>query len=72
MIRRAAIKAEKQRNERRQKQIVDDTDKLLQLVQQLKVEVEKSDKHTLSASVVKKAEEIEKLARGVKEKMKAE
>ncbi len=72
MIRRAAIKAEKQRNERRQKQIVDDTDKLLQLAQQLKDEVGKSDKNTLSASVVKRAEEIEKLAKGVKEKMKAE
>ncbi len=72
MMRRAAVKAEKQRNEQRQKQIVNDTDKLSQLAQQLKDEVGNIDKKTLSASAAKKAEEIEKLARSVKDKMKAE
>lgn len=73
MMRRAAVKAEKQRNEQRQKQIVYDTDKMLQLAHQLKDDMGKNDdKKTLSASAAKKAEEIEKLARSVKDKMKAE
>ena len=54
----------------RQKTIVADTTRLLELAQQLKVEVDKSNKDQLSLSVVKKAEEVEKLARAVKEKMK--
>jgi type VI protein secretion system component VasF len=58
------------RNSQRQQQIVDDTTKLLQLAQQLKDEVDKSTKDTLSLSVVKKAEEIEKLAKTVKDKMR--
>ena len=58
------------RNIDRQKHIVADTDKLLSLATELKQEVEKSDKNTLSLDVVKKADEIEKLAHSVKEKMK--
>ena len=54
----------------RQKTIVADTTKLLQLAQELKEEVDKSTKDQLSISVVKKAEEVEKLAKAVKEKMK--
>ena len=54
----------------RQKTIVADTTKLLQLAQELKEEVDKSTKDQLSLSVVKKAEEVEKLAKAVKEKMK--
>jgi hypothetical protein len=37
----------------------------------LKQYVDKSNENTLSLDVVKKAEEIEKLARSVKDKMKA-
>lgn len=59
------------RNTLRQQEIVDDTTKLLTLAQQLKVEVDKSNKNMLSIAVVKKAEEIEKLAKSVKEKMRA-
>jgi hypothetical protein len=58
------------RNEQRQKEIVSDTAKLLDLAQKLNAEVSKSDKNTLSISVVKEAEEIEKLARTIKEKMR--
>lgn len=47
-----------------------DTDKLLKLSTELKSYVDKSDENVLSLSVIKKAEEIEKLARSVKEKMK--
>jgi hypothetical protein len=60
------------RNSLRQQQIVTDTDKLLQLALELKAEVDKNDNNTLSLSVLNKAEEIEKLARGVKDKMKAQ
>jgi hypothetical protein len=47
-----------------------DTDKLLKLSVELKESVDKSDENVLSLDVVKKAEEIEKLAHSVKEKMK--
>jgi hypothetical protein len=47
-----------------------DTDKLLKLSVELKSYVDKSDENVLSLDVVKKAEEIEKLARSVKDKMK--
>lgn len=47
-----------------------DTDKLLKLSVQLKEYVDKSDENVLSLDVIKKAEEIEKLARSVKDKMK--
>ena len=58
------------RNNERQKQLVDDTAKLLCLANELKTEVDKSSKDTLSLDVVRKADEIEKLAHSVKEKMK--
>jgi hypothetical protein len=58
------------RNSDRQKQLVDDTQKLLALANELKAEVDKSSKDTLSLDVVRKADEIEKLAHNVKEKMK--
>ena len=54
----------------RQAAIKRDTDKLLELATQLKDNVDKSSENTLSMDVVKKAEEIEKLAKSVKEKMK--
>jgi hypothetical protein len=47
-----------------------DTDKLLKLSTELKAYVDKTDENVLSLDVVKKAEEIEKLAKSVKEKMK--
>lgn len=54
----------------RQAAIKRDTDKLLELATQLKESVDKSSQDTLSLDVVKKAEEIEKLAKSVKDKMK--
>lgn len=60
----------KMRNVDRQKQLVEDTQKLLALANELKADVDKSNKDTLSLDVVKKADEIEKLAHSVKEKMK--
>lgn len=60
----------KKANRERQAAIQRDTDKLLELATQLKENVDKSTENTLSMDVVKKAEEIEKLAHSVKEKMK--
>jgi len=47
-----------------------DTDKLLKLSTELKAYVDKTDENVLSLDVIKKAEEIEKLAKSVKDKMK--
>ena len=63
-------KMEKARNADRQKQLVQDTDKLLALAKELKEEVGKSNADTLSIDVVKKASEIEKLAKNVKDRMR--
>jgi hypothetical protein len=52
------------------KQIADDAAKLLELAKELKAAVDKTDKDMLSVNVIRKAESIEKLAKGVKEKMK--
>jgi hypothetical protein len=57
-------------NLERKKQISDDATKLVELATELKKEVDKTDKDTLSVNVIRKAEMIEKLAKGVKEKMK--
>lgn len=57
-------------NKKRQQDIRDDTEKLFQLSSELKAAVEKSNEHVLSLDVVRKAEEVEKLAKKVKEKMK--
>ncbi|MEO6909795.1 MAG: hypothetical protein ABI158_02585 [Edaphobacter sp.] len=58
------------RNTDRQRRLVEDTDKLLILATQLKQDVEKTNKDVMSVDVIKKADEIEKLARSVKERMK--
>jgi len=49
-----------------------DTDKLFKLATELKDQVDKSNQNILSLDVIKKAEEIEKLAHSVKEKMRGE
>jgi hypothetical protein len=70
MERQRLEKMEKARNMDRQKQLQRDTDKLLSLAKELKEEVDKSNKDTLSVDVVKKAGEIEKLAKSVKDRMR--
>jgi hypothetical protein len=57
-------------NAERKKQIADDTTRLLKMAADLKEEVEKTSKDTLSLNVIRKADEIERLAHSVKEKMK--
>jgi hypothetical protein len=60
----------KKANVERQAALKADTDKLVKLATELKAYVDKSNENVLSLEVLKKAEEIEKLARSVKEKMK--
>jgi hypothetical protein len=57
-------------NAERKKQIADDSTKLLKLATDLKAEIDKTNKDTLSLNVIRKADEIERLAHNVKEKMK--
>jgi hypothetical protein len=54
----------------RQKRLMEDTDKLLALTTALKEQVDESNKDVLSLDMVKKAEQIEKLAHSVKERIK--
>lgn len=54
-----------------QKQLADDTAKLESLANELKAELDKSGKDTLSLSVIRKADQIEKLAHKVRSEMKA-
>jgi hypothetical protein len=65
-----ATKMARERNVLRQKAIVDETNQLLDLAKQLKEAVDKSDKDELSLDVIRKAEQIEKLSRDVKAKMR--
>jgi hypothetical protein len=60
----------KKANLQRQAALKADTDKLLKLAVELKDSVDKSNENVLSLEVLKKAEEIEKLAHSVKDKMK--
>jgi len=69
------VKAERdmarQRNKDRQKAIQRDTDKLLKLATELKQYVDKTNENILSLDVLKKTEEIDKLAKSIHDKMKA-
>jgi len=56
----------------RKAQILEDTNRLYRMAEELKAEVAKSNKDILSVAVVKKADEIEKLAKSLKERMRNE
>jgi hypothetical protein len=57
-------------NKKRQQDIRNDTEKLFQLASELKAAVDKTNENLLSIEVVRKADEVEKLAKRVKEKMR--
>ena len=61
---------EKRANAQRQAELKRDTDKLLKLSTELKDYVDKTNENLLSLEVIKKADEIEKLAHSVKSKMR--
>ena len=69
---RAQKEMEKKANEQRQADLKRDADKLLQLSTELKQYVDKSNEYVLSVDVLRKAEEIEKLAHSVKTKMRGD
>lgn len=54
----------------RKKQISDESTQLLAMAVALKAEVDKTNKDVLSINVIRKADQIEKLARTVKERIK--
>jgi len=57
-------------NLQRQVEIRRDTEKMLELTSELKEYLLKNDQTVMSLDAIKKAEQIEKLAHGVKSKMK--
>ena len=67
----AEHKRENQANKDRQASLKKDTDQLFKLATELKTSVDKTTEYTLSLEVIKKAEEIERLAKNVKDKMKS-
>lgn len=70
MARKRQREMEKGRNKERQLSLKKDTDRLLQLATELKQYVDKTNENMLSLDVIRKAEEVEKLAHQVKEKMR--
>lgn len=64
------MEQQKMRITERQKRLEADTEKLVALTTALKAQVDESNKDILSVDMIKKAEEIEKLAHSVKERIK--
>ena len=58
------------RNEERQRRLVSDTQRLLPLTSQLKAEFASTAAETMSPEMLKQMEEIEKLAKSVKDRMR--
>ena len=64
------LKQQKASDDERKKQISDESTQLLAMALALKAEVDKTNKDTLSLSVIRKADAIERLAKTVKDKTK--
>jgi len=64
-------KQAKEMNLERQASLKKDTDKLLQIATELKQQVDKTNENQLSLEVIRKTEEVEKLAKSIREKMKS-
>lgn len=60
----------KSRNSERQRKLVEDTARLLALASDLKQQMGNTNNDAMSADMVRKAEEIERLAKSVRERMK--
>jgi hypothetical protein len=60
----------KSANDDRHKKLASDVDRLVSLTNELKVDVDKANKDELSLDVIRKAQEIEKLAHDVQNRMK--
>ena len=57
-------------NKERYAKLKSDTDQLLKLANELKEAVDKANQDTLSLEVIRKTEQIEKLAKSVRDRMK--
>lgn len=62
---------QKEINKERYSKLKKDTDQLLKLATELKASVDKANQDTLSVDVIRKTEQIEKLAKSVRDKMKS-
>lgn len=69
---RARMEAERMKsfNDDRHKRLASDVDKLMSLTNELKADLDKTNKDELSIAVIRKAQEIEKLAHDVQNRMK--
>lgn len=63
-------KQQQEMNKDRQESLKKDSEELFNLASQLKASVEKSSQNTLSVDVIRTAQQIEKLAKSVRERMK--
>jgi len=57
-------------NKERQESLKKDMEELYKLAGELKASVDKTDQNTLSVEVIRKTEQIEKLAKNIRSKMK--
>lgn len=55
-----------------QQRLLDQADQLLVLAQQLKAEVDKTDQYTLSLNTLRRADDIEKLAKNLQKQLQHE
>jgi nitric oxide reductase activation protein len=67
-----AARMEKERRKERYENLKRDSEKLLELATELKQYVDKSGDNVLSLEVIRKCEEIEKLSKSVRTKMKGD
>jgi len=72
MMQKIEIHAALQRNADRQRSMVQDAQQLLKLANELNEQANKGDDPNLSADMIKRIDEIEKLAKHVREKMKGD
>ena len=49
---------------------LDDASKLMQLTEELKIELEKNDRHVLSVGMLKKLDDIEKLSKRIRSRLR--
>ena len=49
---------------------LEDASKLIQLTEDLKIELEKNDRHVLSVSMLKKLDDIEKLSKRIRSRLR--
>jgi hypothetical protein len=70
MVARQQEKLAETSADKKRAQIVDGTAKLLQLATELKAEMDKTNKNQMSLDVIRKADEIERLAHDLKQQMR--